>query len=93
MPATVLAQPLDLAGSILRSLSRRNAGALACALQQAERCDSGLPVVSPDLAERLELLRAIAGEMRASASRSGTGMPGENVEALVPLLRNLTRRP
>ena len=75
----------DLAGNILRSLKLGDFDALESALDRAEEASSPRPSVPSDVAERLELIGAIASAMRADVRHRSTA----GVDAYLPLLYHL----
>ena len=78
----------DLAGNILRSLKVGDLEALESALDRAEEASSPNRPVPSDVAERLELIGAIASAMRTNIRRRRPG----SVDAYLPLLSHLQRR-
>ena len=86
--ATTTSLPLDLAGGILRSLRAGNSGDLDQALERAEQAAAFPGRMAPDLAERLELIGAIAIEMRVCLRRQGS-KGAESADVYIPLLRHM----
>ncbi len=77
----------DLAGNILLSLKRGDLDGLESALDHAEAASTPRSLISTDMAERLELIGAIASAMRADVRHHRTAC----AEVYVPLLYHLQR--
>ena len=77
----------DLAGNILRSLRRGDFDALENALDRAEAASQPRSAMPSDVAERLELIGAIASALRADVRHRRIA----GVGVYVPLLHHLQR--
>ena len=88
--ATISPLSSHLVGSILRSVRQRDTGALESALDRAGEVRPD--VISADQEERLELIHAIATEMRTTVRRAQGVVRFEGFDAYVPLLKNLASR-
>lgn len=89
-----LAHPAWMAGRILAAMQNGDLADLETGLERAERLAANHPQPDPDAFEQLELLGAVAGQMRQSISRFGRQLTPhlEGVEVHLRLLRHLATR-
>jgi hypothetical protein len=86
-----LAHPAWMAGRILAAMQNGDLADLETGLVRAEQLAVNQPQVGGDVLEQLELLGAVAGQMRLSISRFGRQLTPnlEGLEVHLRLLRHL----
>ena len=93
-PAILSQQPAMLAGQILKAFRKGSLAELETGLERAEHlAESAAPrrPFNEEFDEKLDLLEAVAGDMRHSISRYGRSITPhlEGIEVHVQLLRHL----